>query len=195
VLGLAESKKVVVVGIPGVGKTTVVSKVVEKLNALNKSVSVHSFGTVMFEEAKEDGLKDRDDLRKLTVEEQKNLQKKAAEKIAEHQENIVIIDTHAFISTKEGYYPGLPHYVIQILKPTHFIAVSAKPDEIYNRRTNDDTRDRDIISIGSIKEELDVQDAMLSSCSVLSGSPMKVVLNTEGKVEEAADSIINAIGT
>jgi adenylate kinase len=195
VLGLAESKKVVVVGIPGVGKTTVVSKVVEKLNALNKSVSVHSFGTVMFEEAKENGLKDRDDLRKLTVEEQKNLQKKAAEKIAEHQENIVIIDTHAFISTKEGYYPGLPHYVIQILKPTHFIAVSAKPDEIYNRRTNDDTRDRDIISIGSIKEELDVQDAMLSSCSVLSGSPMKVVLNTEGKVEEAADSIINAIGT
>ena len=194
-LGLAESKKVVVVGIPGVGKTTVVSKVVEKLNVLNKSVSVHSFGTVMFEEAKEDGLKDRDDLRKLTVEEQKNLQKKAAEKIAEHQENIVIIDTHAFISTKEGYYPGLPHYVIQILKPTHFIAVSAKPDEIYNRRTNDDTRDRDIISIGSIKEELDVQDAMLSSCSVLSGSPMKVVLNTEGKVEEAADSIINAIGT
>ena len=194
-LGLAESKKVVVVGIPGVGKTTVVSKVVEKLNALNKSVSVHSFGTVMFEEAKQDGLKDRDDLRKLTVEEQKNLQKKAAEKIAEHQENIVIIDTHAFISTKEGYYPGLPHYVIQILKPTHFIAVSAKPDEIYNRRTNDDTRDRDIISIGSIKEELDVQDAMLSSCSVLSGSPMKVVLNTEGKVEVAADSIINAIGT
>ena len=194
-LGLAESKKVVVVGIPGVGKTTVVSKVVEKLNALNKSVSVHSFGTVMFEEAKENGLKDRDDLRKLTVEEQKNLQKKAAEKIAEYQENIVIIDTHAFISTKEGYYPGLPHYVIQILKPTHFIAVSAKPDEIYNRRTNDDTRDRDIISIGSIKEELDVQDAMLSSCSVLSGSPMKVVLNTEGKVEEAADSIINAIGT
>ena len=194
-LGLAESKKVVVVGIPGVGKTTVVSKVVEKLNVLNKSVSVHSFGTVMFEEAKENGLKDRDDLRKLTVEEQKNLQKKAAEKIAEHQENIVIIDTHAFISTKEGYYPGLPHYVIQILKPTHFIAVSAKPDEIYNRRTNDDTRDRDIISIGSIKEELDVQDAMLSSCSVLSGSPMKVVLNTEGKVEVAADSIINAIGT
>jgi adenylate kinase len=195
VLGLVESKKVVVVGIPGVGKTTVVSKVVEKLNALNKSVSVHSFGTVMFEEAKKNGLKDRDDLRKLTVDEQKNLQKKAAEKIAEHQENIVIIDTHAFISTKEGYYPGLPHYVIQILKPTHFIAVSAKPDEIYNRRTNDDTRDRDIISIGSIKEELDVQDAMLSSCSVLSGSPMKVVLNTEGKVEEAADSIINAIGT
>jgi len=195
VLGLAESKKVVVVGIPGAGKTTVVSKVVEKLNALNKSVSVHSFGTVMFEEAKKNGLKDRDDLRKLTVEEQKNLQKKAAEKIAEHQENIVIIDTHAFISTKEGYYPGLPHYVIQILKPTHFIAVSAKPDEIYNRRTNDDTRDRDIISIGSIKEELDVQDAMLSSCSVLSGSPMKVVLNTEGKVEVAADSIINAIGT
>jgi len=38
-----------------------------------------------------------------------------------------------------------------------------------------------------------VQDAMLSSCSVLSGSPMKVIFNHEGKIEEAADSVLNAI--
>ena len=35
---------------------------------------------------------------------------------------------------------------------------------------------------------------MLSSCSVLSGSPMKVVFNHEGKVEEAAKSVLDAIG-
>ena len=35
---------------------------------------------------------------------------------------------------------------------------------------------------------------MLSSCSVLSGSPMKVILNDEGKVEKTADTVINAIG-
>jgi adenylate kinase len=128
------------------------------------------------------------------VEQQKNLQKKAAETIANSQEDVIIIDTHAFISTKEGFYPGLPNYLIQILKPTHFIAISAKPQEIYDRRINDDTRNRDIISIGSIKKELDVQDAMLSSCSVLSGSPMKVILNDEGKVETTADTVINAIG-
>ena len=148
----------------------------------------------MFEEAKKTGVQSRDELRKLNVGQQKNLQKKAAETIANSQEDVIIIDTHAFISTKEGFYPGLPNYLIQILKPTHFIAISAKPQEIYDRRTNDDTRNRDIISIGSIKKELDVQDAMLSSCSVLSGSPMKVILNDEGKVEKTADTVINAIG-
>ena len=193
-LGLEDSKKIVIVGIPGVGKTTVVNKIAEKLNQQNKSVSVHSFGTVMFEEAKKSGVQSRDELRKLNVEQQKNLQKKAAETIADSKEDVIIIDTHAFISTKEGFYPGLPNYLIQILKPTHFIAISAKPQEIYNRRTNDDTRNRDIVSIGSIKKELDVQDAMLSSCSVLSGSPMKVILNDEGKVEKTADTVINAIG-
>ena len=193
-LGLEDSKKIVIVGIPGVGKTSVVNKIAEKLNQQNKSVSVHSFGTVMFEEAKKTGVQSRDGLRKLNVEQQKNLQKKAAETIANSQEDVIIIDTHAFISTKEGFYPGLPNYLIQILKPTHFIAISAKPQEIYDRRINDDTRNRDIISIGSIKKELDVQDAMLSSCSVLSGSPMKVILNDEGKVEKTADTVINAIG-
>ena len=64
-LYLAESKKIVIVGIPGVGKTTLVSKIVEILNDQQKTVSVHSFGTIMFEEAQKAGIKDRDDLRKL----------------------------------------------------------------------------------------------------------------------------------
>ena len=190
---MAESKKVIIVGIPGVGKTTLVSKIVEILKAKQKSVSVHSFGTVMLEEAKNNGVKDRDELRKLSMEKQTNLQKLAAEKIAKLQDDLVIIDTHAFISTNAGFYPGLPNYVLQIIKPANFISVSARPEEIYNRRMNDSTRQRDLVSIDSIKKELSVQDAMLSSCCVLSGSPMKTVLNSEGKVEEAAQTVIDDI--
>ncbi len=190
---LAESKKVIIVGIPGVGKTTLVSKIVEILKAKQKSVSVHSFGTVMLEEAKKNGVKDRDELRKLSMEKQKNLQKLAAEKIANLQDDLVIIDTHAFISTNAGFYPGLPNYVLQIIKPANFISVFARPEEIYNRRMKDSSRQRDLVSIESIKKELSVQDAMLSSCCVLSGSPMKTVLNSEGKVEEAAQTVIDAI--
>lgn len=190
---MAESKKVIIVGIPGVGKTTLVSKIVEILKAKQKTVSVLSFGTVMLEEAKNNGIKDRDELRKLSTGEQKNLQKMAAEKIASLQDDLVIIDTHAFISTNAGFYPGLPNDVLQIIKPANFISVSARPEEIYNRRMKDTTRNRDLVSIESIKKELSVQDAMLSSCSVLSGSPMKTVLNSEGKVDEAAQTVIDAI--
>ena len=192
-LYLAESKKIIVVGIPGVGKTTLVSKIVELLKSKQKSVSVHSFGTVMFEEGRKNGIKDRDELRKLTMEQQKNLQKIAAERLSRLEDDLVIIDTHAFISTNAGFYPGLPNHVLQIIKPSNFISVSARPEEIYNRRMKDTTRNRDQVSLESIKKELSVQEAMLSSCSVLSGSPMKTILNAEGKVDEAALAVIEAI--
>jgi len=194
VLCLVESKKVVIVGIPGVGKTSLVQTIVSKLNESNIDTSVHSYGTMMLEEAKKIGIKDRDELRRLPVERQKELQKNTAKKISDLKNNIIFIDTHAFISTQEGFYPGLPNHVIQIIQPTHFIAISARPEEIYNRRMKDETRNRDKVSIESIKKELAIQDSMLSTCSVLSGSPMKVVLNNEGKIDEAANNVIKAIG-
>ena len=193
-LGLEESKKVVIVGIPGVGKTSLVTKIAELIKQKNKTVSVHSYGTIMFEEAKKMGIKNRDELRTLPIEKQKELQKIAAETISNLLDDVIFIDTHAFISTKAGFYPGLPNYVIQIIQPTNFIAISASPDEIHDRRMKDGTRERDPISIEDIKKELAVQDAMLSSCSVFSGSPMKVIFNHEGKIEEAAVNVIDAIG-
>ena len=192
-LCLEENKKVVLVGIPGVGKTTVVTKVVEILKQKNISVTVVSFGTMMFEEAQKNGIKDRDEIRKLTMEQQQKFQKLAAERIAKLSDDVVIIDTHAFISTPSGFYPGMPNHVIQIIKPTNFIGIYAKPEIILNRRKQDDARQRDIVSIDTIKKELAVQVAMLSSCSVISGSPVKPVLNDEGKVDEAAMNVIMAI--
>ena len=193
-LGLEDSKKVVIVGIPGVGKTSLVTKIAELIKQKNKTVSVHSYGTIMFEEAKKMGIKNRDELRTLPIEKQKELQKIAAETISNLSDDVIFIDTHAFISTKAGFYPGLPNYVIQIIQPTNFIAITASPDEIHNRRMKDGTRERDPISIEDIKKELAVQDAMLSSCSVFSGSPMKVIFNHKGKIEEAAVNVIDAIG-
>lgn len=193
-LYLAESKKVVVVGIPGVGKTTLINKIVDLIEGNNKSVKVTNFGTIMFDVAKENGLQTRDELRKLPLSEQKKLQKIAAEKLSKINDDVVIIDTHAFIRTPEGFNPGLPYHVLQIIEPSNFISVYAKTEEIYNRRMKDDTRTRDKVSIATIKKELDIQSAMMSACSVLSGSPVKHVLNSEGKLDEAADQIIKAIG-
>ena len=193
-LGLEDNKKVVIVGIPGVGKTSLITKIAELIKQKNKTVSVHSYGTIMFEEAKKMGIKNRDELRTLPIEKQKELQKIAAETISNLSDDVIFIDTHAFISTKAGFYPGLPNYVIEIIQPANFIAISASPDEIHDRRMKDGTRERDPISIEDIKKELAVQDAMLSSCSVFSGSPMKVIFNHEGKIEEAAVNVIDAIG-
>ena len=193
-LYLVENKKIILVGIPGVGKTTLLTTMVEILKDHKKNVVVINYGSLMFDVAKENGLTDRDQLRKLSVSEQQRLQKLAAEQISGHEEEVVIIDTHAFINSPEGYYPGLPEHVLKIIKPTNFVSVSAKPEEIYNRRMKDDTRNRDKITLANIKKELDVQSGMMSACSVITGSPVRLVLNGEGKIDEAADKIIKAIG-
>ena len=193
-LYLAENKKIVLVGIPGVGKTSLLSKIVEYLKNKNKTVTVMNYGTLMFDIAKENGLEDRDGLRKLPILEQQKLQKLAAEKIALEHTEIIIIDTHAFISSIEGYYPGLPEHVLKIIKPTNFVSVAAKPEEIYNRRMKDESRDRDKITLINIRKELEYQTGMISACAVLTGAPVRHILNGEGKIDEAADKIINAIG-
>ena len=193
-LYLVENKKIILVGIPGVGKTTLLTTMVEILKSNKKNVVVINYGSLMFDVAKENGLSDRDQLRKLSVSEQQRIQKIAAEQISNHEEEVVIIDTHAFISSPEGYYPGLPEHVLKIIKPDNFVSVSAKPEEIYNRRMKDDTRSRDNITLANIKKELDVQSGMISACAVITGSPVRLVLNGEGKIDEAADKIIRAIG-
>ena len=194
VLYLVENKKIILVGIPGVGKTTLLTTMVEILKSNKKNVVVINYGSLMFDVAKENGLTDRDQLRKLSVSEQQRIQKIAAEQISNREEEVVIIDTHAFVNSPEGYYPGLPEHVLKIIKPTNFVSVSAKPEEIYNRRMKDDTRNRDKITLANIKKELDVQSGMISACAVITGSPVRLVLNGEGKIDEAADKIIKAIG-
>jgi len=194
VLYLAENKKIVLVGIPGVGKTSLLTMIVDILKSKNIQVKVISYGTLMFDIAKENGLQDRDGLRKLPISEQQNLQKIAAEKIATLTEDIVIIDTHAFITSPEGYYPGLPEYVLKIIKPSNFISVAAKPEEIYNRRMQDETRNRDNITLINIRKELEYQTGMISACAVITGTPVRHILNDEGKIDEAADKIISALG-
>ena len=182
------------VGISGVGKTTLLDTVVRSLKASGKQVAVVSFGTVMLEEARRQGISDRDALRSLPADEQVRLQTNAAERIAASDDDVVIVDTHAFVNTKFGYYPGLPERVLRIISPTNYISVSANPEEIYRRRMNDTTRNRDRITVAGIKQELGMQAAMVSACSVISGSPVKMVVNRDGRVDEAANDVIRAAG-
>jgi len=185
---------IVIVGIPGVGKTTLVTRVVDVLRAGGRTVAVVSFGSAMLDVARKRGIGDRDMLRKLPLADQRALQTTAASAIASMPEEYVIVDTHAFIKTPAGYYPGLPADVIAALCPSNLISVHARPEEIYNRRVNDETRNRDKVSIDDIKNELAFHQSMISACSVISGSPVHAVLNSQGAVDEAAATVIRAVG-
>jgi len=186
---LVENKRAIVVGIPGVGKTTLITHAAELLNQKRKTTVV-IFGTIMFEEAKKQmGLKNRDELRRLAVEDQRRLQDLAAQRITEMNDDIVIIDTHLFVNTEEGYYPGLPMRLLSIMKPTNMVMVAADPSEIAERRKSDQTRQRDISSVENIQKELDISRVMVASCSVLTGAPFAIIMNNNGQMNKAAANI------
>jgi adenylate kinase len=191
---LAENnKRVVVVGIPGVGKTTVISRTAEILNQRGIQTAVVVFGTMMFEEAGKLGINNRDEMRRQSIEVQRHMQNLAARRIADLKDNIVIVDTHLFINTNEGYYPGLPLHLLEVIKPTNIVMVAADPEEIANRRRIDETRDRDIESVENIQYQLDLSKVMVATCSVLTGCPFIIIMNSNNKIDETASNIVKAL--
>ena len=166
-----------------------ISRAAELLNQKRKATVV-VFGTLMFEEAKlKMGIKHRDEMRGMPVDEQRRLQEMAAQRIAEMRDDIVLVDTHLFINTSEGYYPGLPMRLLNIMKPTNLVMIAAEPQEIADRRKADQTRQRDIISADNVQKELDISRVMVASCSILTGAPFAIIMNSDGKVDEAAANI------
>jgi adenylate kinase len=187
------NKRVIIVGIPGVGKSSVISLAIEQLKQKGKNATIAVFGTVMLEEAHKMGVKNRDELRKMSLGKQRDLQEKAAKRISEIEDSIVIIDTHLFIKTIEGYYPGLPMHLLDIIKPTHFFMVIAEAGEIVNRRNSDKSRDRDIVAVEDIQDELDILRVMIASSSILTGSPFIVIVNNDNEIERAVSSMVKVL--
>lgn len=184
---MEEPKRItIVVGIPGVGKTTVITKTRDILLQSGYNTTVVVFGSVMLSEAKKMGIGDRDQIRKLSLSGQQNLQNLAADYICSVKEDLVIVDTHLFIRTSSGFFPGIPQNVIQKLKPRNLILITATPEEIIGRRAKDESRNRDMVSIEEIKKELGLAISMISTISILSGSAFEIVDNHQGSSEDTA---------
>ncbi len=186
-------KIVIIVGIPGVGKSTVVSNATEILQNVGTTTCTVVFGTVMFEEAKKLGINDRDQIRKLSIDVQQKLQSMAARHISGLKGSIVVVDTHLFIKTPSGYYPGLPMNLILELKPDKLILVTANSEEILRRRKKDNTRARDIISDEEIKKDLSVSQSMISCLSIMTGAPFEIIYNHDDMIDSATSLMVESL--
>ena len=186
-------KTVIIVGVPGVGKSTIISKATTTLEKTGTTLNTVVFGTVMFEEAKKLGINDRDQIRKLTIDVQQRLQNMAADHISTLNDSILVVDTHLFIKTQSGYYPGLPMNLILKLNPERLILITANPEEILNRRKNDITRTRDLISDDEIKRDIDVSLNMISSLSILTGAPFEIIYNHDRMIDSATSLLVELL--
>ena len=183
-------KVVVVAGIPGSGSTTVLTKALEELDYLHIN-----YGDIMLEIAKKDGIvDDRDAMRKLAPEVQKEIQKNAAKSIKERsKQSNIIVDTHCTIKTPKGFLPGLPKWVLDELQPDMFVLLEADGDEILMRRINDTTRIRDMEKLMDIKLHQEMNRAASMAYAVLTGATVKIIKNHDNKLDESVEEMINTL--
>lgn len=186
-------KTVIIVGVPGVGKSTIISNAIATLLKKGTTLNTVVFGSVMFEEAKKLGINDRDQIRKQTIDVQQRLQNMTADHISSLNDSIVVVDTHLFIKTQSGYYPGLPMSLILKLNPERLILITANSEEILNRRKNDSTRTRDMISDDEIKRDIEVSLSMISSLSILTGAPFEIIYNHDNMIDSATSLLVELL--
>ena len=176
--------RAVISGIPGVGKSTILTMVSKK-----SQYEIINFGSLMLDMAKElDLVKTRDDIRKLEVDTQRNLQKATSNKLGK-MDNI-IIDTHMSIKSPAGYLPGLPAWVLTELMVSSYFLIESTPEEIMRRRENDPTRSRDEDTVKDIDEHQQVNRYYAVAYSVYSGATIKYIYNPDNHPEIAAENIL-----
>jgi adenylate kinase len=186
---------VVVTGIPGVGKTTVLNELQELAHQNNLDLTVLNFGTVMNEIMREIGKNmDRDEMRQQTIETQKKVQELAASEIMKRAgENPVVIDTHMFVRTPAGMWAGLPQSVLRILTPQLLVLIEANPEHIAERRRGDLGRKRDQALAQEVAFDLGWSRATAAASAVETGAPVKVIRNDRGRQKQAAMELFQAI--
>jgi len=188
-------KTVVITGIPGVGKTTILKEVEKLAEEQGMKLTTLNFGTIMNElYAKSKIDLHRDQLRCQPIDRQKRMQEKTARVLVKKVRNgIFLVDTHMFIRTKSGFWPGLPDRVLSILKPLLLVLVEASPEEIVRRREGDSTRMRDKVTMYDVMSDLDWARGSASSCAIRVGVPVKILLNELDKQHEAAEELLESI--
>ncbi len=196
---------IVVAGLPGVGKSTVLSRTRELLSKEGLETEVLNFGDFMLKVLKDKGIvESRDEMRKLPLEKQREAQRLVAIEIRKYFEEkaktlgatafIGFVDTHVIVKTSSGLWPGLPKYVVEELNPDSIVLVEASPKEIVARQLRDRARYRaDYADEGLVKELLELMRIFAIASATLVGASVNFIENKEGRVEEAAVRLAEVI--
>ena len=189
---------VVVTGVPGVGKTTVLQHLSRLAEEKGLRVKVVNFGSHMLRYALREGIvSSRDEMRRLPLRKQLELQRLAARSIVEEEgrdlgeADFLVIDTHALVKTAAGYWPGLPRHVLDELKPDMIALIEADPRLIAERQARDKTRYRaDIGGEEGVRRLMEYARAASFASATYYASTVAIVENPEGRPEEAARALL-----
>lgn len=196
---------VVVVGVAGVGKSTVLSHARRVLEDEGYAVETLNYGDFMLKYVVEKGIcRSRDEIRSLPLSEQRRVQSLVAKEMREYIDSlplkyserdvVVFVDTHAVIKTATGFWPGLPEYVIKELRPDTIVVVEADPQSIIQRQSKDSSRYRkDYSDVELVKEVMSFIRMFSVASATLVGASVNIVRNEEGRADEAGRSLAELV--
>jgi adenylate kinase len=188
-----QGRKVIITGVPGVGKTTVINEALTKLKSEGVEYQSINFGTFMFEVAKSDNVvQDRDQMRTLDRAVQKKLQQRAAQAIANVTGN-VLIDTHASVKTPKGYLAGLPEWVLREIMPDIIVLVETDDDQILMRRLTDETRARDKEGSRSIAEHQQFNRSIAAAYAMMTGCTIRIITNADFLLDRSSSELADVL--
>ncbi|MBD3156112.1 MAG: AAA family ATPase [Candidatus Aenigmarchaeota archaeon] len=171
----------VLVGLKGSGKTTLMKKV-KKLRPDIKHIVA---GDYFAEYYKKKGLKRDEGDKNVESSEHFRIHKEVFKKLREEADkhDNVIVDTHCFLTKKEGFYPGLPWFALKELEPDTLIALEFRPEDILQRRKKDEKelgRKRSAASsIEGVKLEYEIQRNFLCAAAGMVGCTVKLLRRME----------------
>ncbi len=189
------NKVVVVTGVPGVGKSTVIDGALKKLQAQGVEYGFMNYGDIMLDLMRErEGVTHRDEMRKVSTGPYREIQREAAKRIARAaKEKPILVDTHCLVKKPEGYYPGLPRWVLEELNPESIVIIEATPEEVAGRRTRDIARRRDKELLNEVVEHQLLNRASATAYAALTGATVRIINNRDEKLNEAVKEMVETL--
>ncbi len=157
---LHSSRRIIAVfGVSGVGKSTLITRAIARCGV----DVLHLQASQLIKMAKGDGATS-EELRKspesAIIANQHLLVSAFHDRIRKHESEIVVFDGHSIIDNGLTVAP-IPSDIIRQLGPVGLIFVTASPQDIVDRRTQDTTRSRPIRSLRRLEY---LQDSALDVC-------------------------------
>jgi adenylate kinase len=183
------SSRILLTGVPGVGKTTLANMIAE-----HYQLSPTNFGDVLFNLIQEKNIPDinsTDEIRqKLSAEIYQQLQLEVASHLNENTADNQLIISHLSVDTSYGFIPGFPETIINILRPQLTIIIEAPAAEIKERREADpNSRLRGQHLENWVDFHQQLNRSLAANYAYHTGNFILPVLNRQGKLDETFQHI------
>jgi len=172
-----------VVGVPGVGKTSLCRKAAEQIGSTHVN-----YGDLMLEIARQKGLAETDsEMFSLDLDVQHRIWRAAALK-ASSMSNI-ILDLHGIDVSPIGYITSFP---VEIVSPDIVVIVESSYENVLKRRQSDKSKNRVLEDFKDLNEHMNLLRSSVAAFSVFSGYTFMVVDNNN--FDECLEEIVTVLG-